>query len=114
VDLKESAMRKISVVSLVLLLVATNAFAVCNLDILDESIPDGFLSEPYSYQMSACCGTPGYTWSIWSGSLPPGLSLSSTGLISGTPTTVGYWLVYIRVTDSTGCTLTRAYFIYVN
>ena len=109
-------MRKILVISFAFLLVAGLAAAVCNIDILDESIPDSYVGTPYSYQMSACCGTAPYTWSIWSGSLPAGLTLSSSGLISGTPTTVGYTLVYIRVTDSASpaCTLTRAYFVYAN
>jgi hypothetical protein len=109
-------MKKILVISLASLLVAGLAAAVCNIDILDESIPDAYQGTPYSYQLTACCGTAPYTWSIWSGSLPAGLTLSSSGLISGTPTTVGYTLVYIRVTDSANpaCKLTRAYFVYVN
>jgi len=111
-------MRKFLAVSVLLLFVAATAVADCsNLEVLDEFIPDGTLGVPYSHQMSAYGGTTPYTWSIWSGSLPPGLTLSSSGLISGTPTTTGFWLVYIRVTDSTAptpCTNTRAYFIYVN
>jgi hypothetical protein len=40
--------------------------------------------------MSATGGTPAYTWSITSGSLPAGLTLAATtGIISGTPTTSG-------------------------
>jgi hypothetical protein len=77
-------------------------------------IPDGYVGTPYSHQMSAYGGSGSYTWSIWSGSLPAGLTLSSSGLISGTPTTAQYTLVYIRVTDSGGCTNTRAYFFYIN
>ena len=35
-------------------------------------------------------GTPPYTWSLASGTLPAGLSLSATtGAIAGTPTTAG-------------------------
>ena len=109
-------MRKILAVSFVLLFFAGTAAAVCNLEVLDEFIPDAFVNTPYSYQLSAYGGSGSYTWSIWSGSLPAGLSLSSGGLISGTPTTVGYSLVYIRVTDNAdpSCTNTRAYFFYVN
>lgn len=108
-------MRKILVVSLVLLFVAGTAAANCGLEILDEYIPPGSVSTPYSHQMSAYGGSGSYTWSIWSGSLPAGLSLSSTGVISGTPTTSGYTLVYIRITDTTNssCTDTRAYFVEV-
>lgn len=108
-------MRKILAVSLVLLFIAGSAAANCGLEILDEYIPAGFEDTPYSHQLSGYGGSGSYTWSIWSGSLPPGLSLSSSGLISGTPTTAGYALVYIRMTDATNssCTDTRAYFVEV-
>ena len=108
-------MRKILVVSFVLLFVAGTAAAAC-LEILDEYIPPGYVSTPYSHQLSVYGGTGPYTWSIWSGSLPTGLSLSSSGLISGTPTTAEYTLVYIRVSDNANpsCTDTRAYFVYVD
>jgi hypothetical protein len=109
-------MKMILAVSLVLLFVAGTAAAVCHLEILNEYIPDGYVNTPYSWQLSAYGGSGSYTWSIWSGSLPAGLSLSSSGLISGTPTTAQYTLVYIRVTDNADptCTDTRAYFVYVN
>ena len=109
-------MKKIVVVSLLLLLVSTVAYPVCLLDILSESIPDGFVNQAYSFQLQACCGTTPYTYSIHSGSLPAGLSLSSSGLISGTPTTAGYTTVFIRITDSAtpACTLVRAYDVWVN
>ena len=109
-------MKKILVVSLLLLLVSTVAYPACLLDILSESIPDGFVNQAYSFQLQACCGTTPYTYSIHSGSLPAGLSLSSSGLISGTPTTAGYTTVFIRITDSASpaCTLVRAYDVWVN
>ena len=108
-------MRKILAVSLVLLFVAGTAAAVCNLEVLNEFLPDGYVNTPYSQQMSAYGGSGSYTWSIWAGSLPAGLSLSSSGLISGTPTTAEYTLVYIRVTDNAdpSCPATRAYFVEV-
>lgn len=107
-------MRKSLAVLLVLLFVAGTAAAAC-LEILDEYIPPGVVSTAYSHQMTVYGGTGPYTWSIWSGSLPAGLSLSSSGVISGTPTTAGYTLVYIRVTDTANpsCTDTRAYFVEV-
>jgi hypothetical protein len=112
VDLKERVMRKILAVSLLLLFVAGNAAGSCGLEILDEYIPPGFVDTPYSHQMSGYGGSGSYTWSIYAGSLPAGLTMSSSGLISGTPTTAGYELVYIRMTDATNsaCTDTRAYF----
>ncbi|MFC7645283.1 putative Ig domain-containing protein [Streptosporangium lutulentum] len=42
-------------------------------------------------------------WSVTAGSLPPGLTLNtSTGLVSGTPTTTGSYPVTVRVTDVDG------------
>jgi hypothetical protein len=108
-------MRKILAVSFLLLFVAGTANANCGLEILDEYIPPGTVNTAYSHQMSAYGGSGTYTWSIYAGSLPAGLSLSSSGLISGTPTTEEYTLVYIRITDTANpsCTDTRAYFVYV-
>jgi large repetitive protein len=55
------------------------------------------LNVPYSLQFSATGGTP--TWSVSSGSLPPGLTLNSaTGLLSGTPTAVGNFTFRITAT----------------
>jgi len=110
-------MRKIFVLSILLLtLGASYAVAVCFFDIITEGLPSGNKDVPYSFQIEACCGTTPYTWSIHSGSLPAGLSLSSGGVISGTPTTVGYTTVFIRATDSStpNCTLVRAYELYID
>jgi hypothetical protein len=51
--------------------------------------------------MSASGGTPAYTWSITSGSLPPGLTLAATtGIISGTPTSSGTFNFTAKVSDN--------------
>jgi len=55
----------------------------------------------YSQTIPATGGFPPYTFSISSGTLPPGLSLNtSTGLISGVPTTLGTYPFTVSVTDS--------------
>lgn len=64
----------------------------------------GFKSSPYSATLQASGGTPPYSFSLLTGSLPAGLSLSSAGIISGTPTTVGISTFTARVTDSTMAT----------
>jgi uncharacterized protein YjbI with pentapeptide repeats len=55
----------------------------------------------YSVQLVASGGKPGAdTWSIAAGALPPGINLSSSGLVSGTATTPGSYGVTIRAVDS--------------
>lgn len=39
----------------------------------------------YSQQLTAVGGTPPYTWSLYEGQLPNGLTLSASGMITGTP-----------------------------
>lgn len=69
------------------------------------SFPTPTLPQPkagvaYSYQLVSTGGTGKYAWVILSGSLPPGLTLSSsTGLISGTPTTTGTYTLSIQPQD---------------
>jgi hypothetical protein len=60
----------------------------------------GTTGSGYSATLNATGGTPAYTWSIASGSLPAGLTLSSAGVISGTPTTSGTSVFTVSVTDS--------------
>lgn len=62
--------------------------------------PAGTVGTPYSHQMTAGGGTAPYTWAIVAGALPPGLSMSASGLISGTPTTAGSANYTIAVADS--------------
>jgi uncharacterized repeat protein (TIGR01451 family) len=49
-----------------------------------------------------------FTWTVDSGTLPPGLSLSSAGAITGTPTAAGTFKFTLKVVDSTGLTATQA------
>lgn len=53
-----------------------------------DPLPDATLGSPYSQQLTAAGSTAPAEeiWSITSGNLPPGLSISTSGLISGTPT----------------------------
>jgi hypothetical protein len=57
-----------------------------------------FLNEPYSFQLTAD-GGGSQVWSVTSGSLPAGMGLSSSGLISGTPTATGDFTFVVKVTD---------------
>jgi putative Ig domain-containing protein len=77
------------------------AAATTSVQIVSSSVPSGQLGEAYSTTLTATGGTPPYSWSVSSGALAAGLTLSLTGTISGTPTASGSFSFIAKVTDST-------------
>lgn len=64
--------------------------------------PAGKVGTAYNFQYLAWGGDGNYTWSLASGTLPPGLTLNaSTGRLSGTPTRAGTYPIKIKVSDAT-------------
>jgi uncharacterized protein (TIGR03437 family) len=76
--------------------------------------PAGQIGSSYSFSLPVSGGTPPYSWTVLSGTLPSGLALSSAGVISGTPTVAGASNVVIQVTDSAAVTATRSYSVVIN
>jgi len=72
--------------------------------ITTTTLPAGAVGSAYSQSLGATGGDGTLTWSVDSGSLPAGLSLSSGGVISGTPTTQGASSFTVRVADGDGVT----------
>ena len=70
------------------------------LTITNESLPEGTVGTAYSATLSSSGGVPPLTWKLYSGSLPSGLILQSTGTISGTPTVQGTYSFIVTVVDS--------------
>lgn len=68
------------------------------------SIPTAYVGEPYEQQFDAIRGQHPYVWSIVEpvSTIPPGLSMSSDGLLSGTPTEAGRYGLAIRWEDQIG------------
>jgi len=91
-------------------------YVIGGLHITTDSLSDGEIQSQYSTTLSAAGGTTPYTWSIISGNLPPGLTLNSNGVISGTPTKAGTFTFTIKVTDSSNPvkTATKEFSITVN
>jgi len=69
------------------------------LEITTTQLPDGTSNSPYSAQLAATGGTAPYSWSA-SGAMPAGVTLSSTGVISGTPAATGQSMIAVAVKDS--------------
>jgi len=89
------------------------------LGITPTSLPAATIGAPYTVYVSAIGGASGtFTWSITSGTLPPGLTMSpsttSTVTISGTPTTAGTSDFTMEVVDSASNTASQALGIVVS
>jgi len=77
-----------------------NVASVSPLQITSSQLPGGTVSSAYSATLSASGGTSPYSWSVSSGTLPTGLSLSSSGALSGTPTVAGSFPFTVAVKDA--------------
>jgi hypothetical protein len=74
--------------------------------IVSIAAPPATVGSNYAVQVSAE-GVDAVTWSVASGTLPPGLGLSvTTGAITGTPATAGTFPFKLLVTDARGVTAT--------
>ena len=65
------------------------------------SLAGGTIGSAYSATLTATGGTAPYSWAVTAGSLPTGLSLGTSGAITGTPLLVGTTSFTVTVTDST-------------
>ncbi len=84
--------------------------------ITPPSLPAGAEGVPYSQTLQAVAGTTPYAWSLISGALPTGVSLSTAGVISGSPGTGTGGQQYnftIRVTDNVAATDTENFTLYI-
>jgi hypothetical protein len=88
---------------------AAHGSTVTPLSISAHLIPSAIAGTPYVVALDATGGTPGYSWSVTSGQLPPGVSLaSSTGIIAGTPTFGGAYSAEVTLSDGSSPTQKRS------
>lgn len=78
-------------------------------------LPAGNTIGAYSQTFAATGGSGmGYVWSLFSGSLPAGLTLNSSGVLSGTATAAGNFNFTVEVTDSANRSATKAFSLAIS
>jgi hypothetical protein len=65
-----------------------------------STLDKGYLRQQYRFQLASEGGITPLHWKVATGSLPPGLSLSDDGLITGAPTATGNFAIVLTITDS--------------
>lgn len=80
------------------------------LAIVTTSLSNGSINQAYAFALGPNGGTTPYTWGLKAGSppLPSGLSLNSSGIISGTPTVTSNATHTFTLTDATASTVEKA------
>lgn len=85
-----------------------NVTVTSPLTVSQSSLPAAALGVPYSQSLTASGGTAPYTYSITAGVLPQGITLSSAGALSGTPTSAGNFAFTLTVEDAKGATTNQS------
>jgi hypothetical protein len=86
---------------------------VLALSVDDAQLPPGTVGAGYTAALSASGGYAPYTWSVSTGTLPPGLALGADGSFTGTPTQAGQWSFTVQVKDAKGGAATASFSITV-
>ena len=92
---------RVATLTILSFMFALSAYAI---SISTSSLPSGTVGVAYSATLHAAGGRPPFTWSLVSGYLPTGLELSSSGVITGMPTTAAIYPFTLGVTDRRGNT----------
>lgn len=82
------------------------------LTIVTASFPPAAVGQFYAVAFSASGGALPYTWSA-TGAIPPGLSVNSTGTLSGYPTTSGSYTFTLRLVDAGQNLVTKSFTLVV-
>jgi large repetitive protein len=77
------------------------------------TLPNGSVGVAFNQTLAGNGGTPPYTFGVVAGALPAGVTLTSAGILAGTPTSRGTSEPTIRVTDSRGCFAEKSFSMLV-
>lgn len=73
------------------------------------TLPDPVIGVAYTQSLSSSGGIAPYSYSLVSGALPIGMSFSSAGVLSGTPSLAGTFTFVVRSTDDASANNSKAY-----
>ncbi|MDN2708995.1 putative Ig domain-containing protein [Janthinobacterium sp. SUN118] len=97
---------------------ATNSYTVTiitpTITVAPGTLPAAAAATAYSQQLTASGGVGRYAFTVTSGSLPAGLTLNSSGLLSGTPTAAGSFTLTVQAEDVHEFTGTKTYTLAVS
>lgn len=84
------------------------------LTVTPDALPTMTFNQTYpGASLSTSGGTSPYTYSVPGGGLPPGIAVSSSGVVSGKPTAVGPYNFTVHVADSASHTVDKAYSVTI-
>lgn len=84
-------------------------------EIVTGALPHALVGQPYAQSLEATGGAGNYVWSLTAGSLPSGVTLSTSGALLGNPAagTAGSYTVTFQATDTLGSSDTRTILLEV-
>lgn len=77
------------------------------------TLPNGTVGVAYAQTIVGSGGAAPYFFTLASGTLPTGLTLTAAGVLAGTPTTAGSFTFTVRGTDFNGCPGLRSYTVVI-
>ena len=100
---------------LLVILQGLSQSATAAITITPSTLPSWTLNKSgYLQALAGSGGTAPYTFTVTAGALPNGLTLSSAGILSGTPTVASTFNFTVKATDSLAATGTQAYVVTIN
>ena len=95
-------MRLVKIVVCVTVVATVVTAGAAAFKILAEPLAIGVVGTPYSYKFKPIDGAPPYTFRFLTGAQPPGLSITSDGYLTGTPTAAGTYAFDVNGHESGG------------